>query len=222
MTVTTGLIQVVRLLLTGDMRRLFGELARGVKKAYDLVASRRSRGMYEVLEHATTLDLMDSSGGVAVVKRRQKVRFLQDHVVAIADYAWGDGRIFAEYSCSPGTPVDMYSHGSRHTVLISLREAKSRGDALRFKIHRKIIGGFTGRNEWWETEIYHRTKRLKVDVIFPRDRQFRKASVTLRSTNRTTPLGPRNFRFLNDGRQKLTWEIAKPKLHDRYILKWVW
>ena len=222
MVIGTRIVNILRLLLTGDAAKLLKELLEGVRRLYGHLASRRSQGIYEVLDHDTTLELVDPAGKVAIVERRQKVRFLQDHVVAIADYAWGDGRIFAEYACSPGVPVDTYNHGSRHTVLISLREAKSRGDVLRFKIHRKILRGFTKRNEWWETEIYHRAKHLKVAVIFPQDRRFRRASVTQHSTNKTIALGPQHLRFLSDGRQKLTWEIAKPKLHDRYILKWVW
>ena len=222
MTVAAHPIQVIRLLLTDDVVQLFRELARVVRRAYDHVASRRSQGIYEVLDHDTTLELLDSAGKVAIVERRQKVRFRQDHVVAIADYAWGDGRIFAQYKCSPGVPVDVYEHGSKHTVLISLREAKSRGDVARFKMQRKILGGFIERSEWWETEIYHRTRHLKVNVIFPRDRHCQRATITQRSTSKTVALGVEHFQFLSDGRQRLSWEITRPVLHDVYTLKWRW
>jgi hypothetical protein len=46
---------------------------------------------------------------VAIVDRQEEVRFLQGNVVAFADYAWGDGQIFADYRCSPGVPVDRYA-----------------------------------------------------------------------------------------------------------------
>jgi len=98
------------------LKGLVGELAGG-----------KSQGIYEVLEHHTTLELQDPQGEVAVVERRQTVRFLQDNVEAISDHAWGDGELFAEYTCSPGVPVDFYKDGSRYTTLISLRQTMSRG-----------------------------------------------------------------------------------------------
>lgn len=222
MPIRTRFVNISRLLIAGDVVKLLRELVGCVKQLYDQFAGSRAQGIYEVLEHDTTLELRDSRGQVATVQRQQKVRFLQDNVVAFADYAWGDGEIFAEYRCSPGVPVDKYSQGSRHTVLVSLRETKSRGDVLRFTIDRKILGGFTKRSEWWETEVYHRTRHLKVAIIFPAGRHCQRATITQRSTNKTTTLGPQHFQFLTDGRQTLTWETAKPKLHDRYVLKWRW
>ena len=197
-------------------------LMRGVRSVHGLLARGREQGIYDVLEHHTVLELKDTRGEVAVLKRRQKVRFLQSYVAAITDHAWGDGEIFAEYHCSPGVPVDFYQDGSRHTVLISLRESKSRGDVLKFVIRRKIVGGFCKNDECWETEVYHRTRDLSVAIIFPRGRRCRRATVTQRSTSKTVALGPKHLRFLADGRQQLTWEIRKPRLHDRYSLGWEW
>jgi hypothetical protein len=133
-------------------------LERWVRQAY-----RRFRppaGIYEVLSHDTTLELCDSAGEVARVHREETVRFLQDHVVAFTDYAWGDGQVLADYRCQPGVPVDIYEDGAKHTILISLRETKSRGDELRFRIHREIHDGFTEERELWEISASHRTAWL--------------------------------------------------------------
>ena len=222
MRVINRIIEILRLLLTGDAVEVFIATAERVKRLYSYLAHWRHPGIYEVLDHDTTVELVDTEGKVATVERRQTVRFLQDNLVAFADYAWGDGTTLANYECSPGVPVDVYDDGSKHTILISLREAKSRGDILRFKTHRKILRGFTKHNEWWETEIYRRTKHLKVAIIFPQERKCRRAVITQRSTNRTTALGSQHFHFLADGRQQLTWEITNPKLHDRYTVKWRW
>ena len=193
----------------------------GARALHGLLAG-GGEGIYDVLEHRTILELKDIQGEVAVVKRRQKVRFLQDHVAAITDHAWGEGEIFAEYGCSPGVPADFYQDGSRHTVLISLREIKSRRDVLKLVIRRRIVGGFRETNESWETEVSHRTMHLSVSVIFPRGRTCRRATVTQRSTSKTVTLGAKHYRFLADGRQQLTWEIRNPRLHDRYSLGWEW
>ena len=222
MHVIKRLIAILRVFLTGDVTHLFIEMIERVKNLHNYVAQWRHPGVYEVLEHDTTVELVDPTGKLATVERRQMVRFLEDNLVAFTDYAWGDGNTLVDYTCSPGVPVDVYDDGSKHTILISLRETKNRGDVLRFKIRRKIRGGFMERDEWWETEIYHRTRHMKVAIIFPPGRRCQRAIVTQRSTNRTTTLGPEHFHFLGDGRQKLTWEIQKPKLHDRYTIKWRW
>ena len=70
-------------------------------------------GMYEILEYDSTLELLDRQGKTAVFKRRQKVKFLQDNVIAFQDYAWGEGEIFADYKCSPGVEVDRYQEGNQ-------------------------------------------------------------------------------------------------------------
>ena len=194
----------------------------GARTFRGLLAGGGGQGIYDVLEHHTILELKDTGGEVAVVKRRQKVVFLQDHVAAITDHAWGDGEIFAEYRCSPGVPVDCYQDGSRHTVLISLREIKSRGDVLNLTIRRKIVGGFRTPDESWETAIYHRIRHLSISIVFPQGRSCQKATVTQRSTSKTIVLGRDHLRFLGDGRQALSWEIRNPRLHDRYSLKWRW
>jgi len=213
---------VIRNLLKLDSLVLVRYLLRGAQTVRRRLARGREQGIYDVLEHHTILELKDTKGEVAMVKRQQRVRFLQSHVAAITDHAWGDGEIFAEYNCSPGVPVDVYQDGSRHTVLISLREAKSRGDVLKFVIRRKIIGGFCRPEECWETEVYHRTRHLSVAIIFPQGRRCRRATVTQRSTNKTVTLEPKHFQFLGDGRQQLSWEIRNPRLHDRYSLRWEW
>lgn len=73
----------------------------------------RSRGLYEVLSCEVTLSLVDVKGREAIYRKVQKVRFLQDHVIAYEDQAWGDGNLFADYKCSPGIPVDRYQDGNR-------------------------------------------------------------------------------------------------------------
>lgn len=64
-------------------------------------------GLYKVLEYEVQLELVDPQGEVAIYRKRQRVRFLQDNVFAILDQAWGDGDIFADYKCSPGVAVDQ-------------------------------------------------------------------------------------------------------------------
>lgn len=182
----------------------------------------RHEGMYEILEFDSTLELVDPKGETAIFKRRQRVKFLQDNVIAFQDCAWGDGEIFADYKCSPGIEVDRYQEGDRWNVLISLRETKSAGDVEDFYIERTIKNGFTHDEEWRQTEIRHRTKHLRMVIIFPKERRCRRAVLVERSRNRTTVLDHRHFTDLPDGRQVLTWETRNPRRFEVFTIKWRW
>jgi len=182
----------------------------------------RYRGMYEILDYGSTLDLVDRQGQEAVLTRKEVIRFLQDNVVALHDHAWGDGELFAAYHCQPGVPVDIYEDGSKYNVLISLRETKNKGDVLELWIERVIKGGFLEEQEWFETEIDHWMNQMRVSIIFPKGRPCRRATLSRRSTAQTILLPQDDFALLPDGRQKLTWETNHPKLHDCYTIKWVW
>ena len=127
-------------------------------------------GLYEVLDYESTLELHDRLGKSATFKKREKVRYLQDNIIAYQDHAWGDGEILIDYQCKPGIPVDQYRPGQKTYILISLREVKSRGDVDDYNIEWGIRNGFIRNTEQWETEIRHRTKRLKIQVIFPKSR----------------------------------------------------
>ena len=84
------------------------------------VQQRRSVvGMYEVLNYESTLELKDRGGKKATFKKREKVRYLQDNIIAYQDQAWGDGEILVNYRCTPGTPVDQYRSSHKTYILIS-------------------------------------------------------------------------------------------------------
>ena len=179
-------------------------------------------GMYEILDYDSTLELMDPFGEIAIFKKRQQVKFLQDYVIAFQDYAWGDGEIFADYRCSPGVAVDRYQDGDRCNILISLRETKSAGDIEDFYIERVVRHGFTQADESRQIEIRHRTKRLRLAVIFPATRRCQNAALVERGRGKTTILGPEHFSDLPDGRQVVAWETTKIRRFEIYTLKWTW
>lgn len=135
-----------------------------------LMAKARYRGMYEVLAYETTLELKDRGGKKATFKKREKVRYLQDNVIAYQDQAWGDGEILINYRCTPGMPVDQYRSGYKTYIIISRREVKNKGDIDEFNIEWGIRQGFLRRTEQWETHVKHPTKHLTINVIFPKSR----------------------------------------------------
>ena len=181
---------------------------------------RRYGGMYEILDYDITLELADPGGETAHFKKRQQVKFLQDNIIAFKDYAWGDGDIFAAYTCTPGVVADSYKEGDRYNILSSLRETKHTGDISDFYIERTARHGFTQVEESLQTEIRHQTKRLKVAVIFPKERKCQRMVLLHRSNRHTDVLGPKHFIDLPDGRQQAVWETKHIKRFELYTLKW--
>jgi hypothetical protein len=193
-----------------------------VVKLMRSVTVEQADGLYEVLDFDHTLELRDTKGEVAVYHKRETVKLLQDHVAAYLDQAWGRGEIFADYQCSPGTPVDRYRCGRWTCTLISLREVRRRGEVLRISIDRTVKNGFDLKTGWSETIVRHKTRRFRIAVIFPAKRLPTSVDLVEVNGNRTTPLGERNVEEMPDGRRKVFWETQKPKLFETYVLKWAW
>jgi len=98
---------------------IVGELWKVGKK---LMRGLSNEGMYEVLDYETTLELKDKRGENAIVRKRERVRYLQDNIIAYEDQAWGDGEILIDYKCTPGKPVDRYTPGNKTYILIRYRK----------------------------------------------------------------------------------------------------
>lgn len=179
-------------------------------------------GMYEVLDHTVALELEDPRGQTATYRKRQRVRFLQNHIIAFQDKAWGDGNIFAEYKCSPGIPVDFYREGHRYNILISLRETKRQGDIEEFHIQRKIVSGFMGEVEEFQTEIDHQTAQLSMTVTFAPGRSPSRCWLIEQHAGITHDLGAQALGRLPDGKYEVGWRSNAPRLHEAYILRWQW
>src|SRR5664279_5483888 len=188
------LLDVILTLLRGD----FASLAIKYILPHLPRLLRQLRAMYEVLEYETKLELLDPQGKLAVYTKHQKVRFLQDNVIAYQDQAWGDGDIFADYKCSPGVPVDRYQEGYRYRILISLRQTKNRGDIEEFRIERYIKDGFMKADGSFQTNVDHRTQKLTLRVIFPSGRAPLQVLFVQQHAARTTTLGAENIRRLSD------------------------
>jgi hypothetical protein len=103
--------------IVGELWKFWRKVMRGLS----------NEGMYEVLDYGTTLEIKDKGGENAFLRKIEKVRYLQDNIIAYQDQAWGDGRILLNYQCTPGIPVDQYRSGYKTHILISLRDVKNKG-----------------------------------------------------------------------------------------------
>ncbi|MCH7662895.1 MAG: hypothetical protein IH859_03385 [Chloroflexi bacterium] len=198
--------------LIGELWKLGRKIMRGLS----------NEGIYEVLEYETTLELHDHQGEKATVNKRQKVRYLQDNIIAYQDQAWGDGEILIDYKCSPGEPADQYQFDHKTIILISLREIKNKGDVDEFHITWRIKNGFVTETESWATYIQHRTKRLKVKIIFPENRPPLRATLIESNRRRSHALKEKAKQQLPDGRWQIKWEKENPKLFENYLIEWQW
>jgi hypothetical protein len=107
-------------------------------------------------------------------------------------------------------------------ILISLREMKQRGDEDEFNIEWDAYNTFLHSSEYWEAEISHRTKQLSMQMIFPKNRPPLKASIFETTRRMSQPLTGEAIQKLPDGRWRISWGTDKPRLYERYILKWDW
>ena len=186
------------------------------------VKNNAREGMYEMLHYESTLHLHDPEGKRATLEKRMKVRYLQDNIIAFQDYAWGDGKILQNYRSTPGLKVDQYKLGFKTYILLSLREVKDRGDEDEFHIRWEIRNGFLKPDGYWETSITSRMKRIKVNILFPKDRPPSRISLVESNRRRTRAIGKQHLTRLPDGHWKLTWEKQRPILFEHYTIKWEW
>jgi hypothetical protein len=183
---------------------------------------RAPSGPYEILDYEVRVELKDVKGKDALFQKKQKVRFLQNNIIAFEDYVWGDGDVLSNYKCSPGVVVDKYREGDRWNILISLRHTKSEGDVEQFNVEQRVKDCYMQSEEWIQTEIRRPTKRLRVEVIFHKNRHCTEATLTERSRSKTTKLGPEHFTILPDRRQLVSWETEHIRKFELFTLRWHW
>ena len=179
-------------------------------------------GIYEVLDYECEVELRDKNGKLAVIKKRERLRYLQDYITSYLDQAWGDGEILQGYRCSPGTPVDEFRLGHKTYKLISLREFRNRGDIDEFNIEWKMRNGFLKSTGFWGTAINHRTKKITVKVIFPKNKPPLQASIIESNLQRRRILGKDAQKLLPTGKSMIIWEKENPRLYENYVLRWEW
>lgn len=71
--------KLIALLLRLDWLDVLSDVWKAPRKA---LSGQSYKGLYEVLEYESTLELKDRGGKRAAFKKREKVRHLQDNVIA--------------------------------------------------------------------------------------------------------------------------------------------
>ena len=191
------------------------------KLLWKIIRKYSKQGMYEVLDYETKLTIHDPKGKSAILAKYEKVRFLQDNIIAYQDQAWGDGKILQNYRCSAGVPVDTYRVGQKTYVLISLRALKTKGEVTDFNIQWKMKDGFLKPMGFWGTDISHSTNHIKIQVVFPKSRPPQTVVIVETNGQKEKSL-EKGISLLPDKRSQITWEKNNPRLYEQYVLKWTW
>jgi hypothetical protein len=194
----------------------------GAWSLYALNMRERSGAPYEVLELDQNWDLYDATGNEASSQKRLKLRFLQNDVIALRDFLWGDvSNTIQDYSWSPGRVVEQYQTGPRLQILIALDTVRNRGDIDTYIASYRSVGAFTSSQEWISFMATKPTDKLKVTVTFPKERPTKSISFTDGFGNY---IDPERYikRELNEGREKIQIELYRPPLEQEFALRWDW
>ena len=178
--------------------------------------------MYEVLDYKSTLEIMDPRGMVGKFQKSERVRFLQDNVIAIQDQLWGIKKNIYDYKCSPGIPVDFYESGHKTLVVISLREIYSKKDEHELNMQWYLKGDPIGKIGSWETFINQYTHKITLSIVFPADRPPVRIWATEGNRKRIIELSKNALSRLPDKQWQITWEKKNPVMCETYTIKWEW
>ena len=201
------------------LKNLAGNLLRTVKRIRAVLSP---SGIYEVLDYESTLEIKDIMGKEAYFYKREKVRYLQNNIIAYQDQAWGDGEILKNYYCSPGKAVDFSRPGRKTIILIAIQNIRHFGDQDEYVIAWGMTDCFLRGKEQWETSIDHPTSKIRLNLIFPFKRPPYQVLLIEESLHRSSLIDSQHFNRIDNERWMIHTEIEKPRLNERYILQWEW
>lgn len=188
---------------------------------YGFMVRERFGGAYEVLESHVKWTVQDDRGAEVEMERQSRLRFLQNEVIAISDFAWPQTQAIKSYSCSPGIKVDQFPHADKLQFVISLRDVKHRGDEQTYTFRRVLVDQFLAKTEWVGVDVRDPTGTLTMKVVLPSSRPATKAWGRVRSK----PKHKHDVTITNlpGGNQQLEYSPQpRPKLNEAYYIEWEW
>ncbi len=176
-------------------------------------------GPYELLEDETIWDLRTPRADIAVVTKRQKVKFNYQTIV-IVDYAWGDGNQFQAYDPAYGQHIFTGQHGSQTYAIVALPDYRQRGEETTLASDRTVTDAFRTAHEWIELKLDKETRRSKVKIRFPLDRSPRTIKLHRESTDVTEDWTDRLTK--EGGRSVFDLDLPKPPRGEILSVRWEW
>ena len=153
-------------------------------------------------------------GGVAVFRRRQRIRFLDDGVGLFIDRIWGDGVLLAGYSVSRGIGIiEALRTDKGYALLLSLPRRFNRGDVLDIETERRIVGAFTDRDGYWELAMNVPTHLMSLHISVPPRRRMSRPEIVAPAK------GDLSFKLRGSGAE---FAVRGPAVHVPYRVEWRW
>jgi hypothetical protein len=175
---------------------------------------------YETLSLALELELLDPRGERAVLRRRQRLRFLRDGAAIVRELVWGDGEQLVRYQAQGARRLGVRAEGSKRAVLLDPAAHPAAGDQLTITSRRTIRGGFLGRQEYCEVYLERPTGRLEFTIIFPATRPPLTAQLVRATTEAVVRQLP--LRYRADGRAVVRCRLQRPDPATTYSVRWAW
>jgi hypothetical protein len=181
----------------------------------------QSGNPYSVLSHESTWDIASPDGSLVHATRIKRIRFDQNKVVSLYDFASGDGKRENKYT--PGEAVADFIGEGRWCSLIALGRVYYRGEHLNFKVERTVRDGFMSPHESVGIVTQDATDRMRMTILWPADQP-----PTALRLGRATPTQEwRSEDVLaslksKKGRPTYTVEIHGPEKGSTTIIEWEW
>jgi hypothetical protein len=168
---------------------------------------------YETISFHGRLEILDKEGRVAIFRRRQRIRFLEDGVAEFIDRVWGDGVLFAGYEARSMSLVEAIPTRKGYAVLLGLPRAFARGETFDVVTERRIVGAFIDHQAYWDSAMAAPTGSLTIEVRAPAGRSLARPEIVAPARGRMD---------LRQRRRSLKFQVKQPALQIPYKLEWSW
>lgn len=175
---------------------------------------------YHVIVSESTWDLHED--GSAHVIRWKKLRFAQNDVIAVVDWAAGDGDV-TQTTYQPGHVVHTFVVDGRNSTLVALDRPYARDEEQDLLIERTRRNAFLKNPDRVWGVCLDPTSLMRVTVRWPQARPPRAVRFLRRSDSEPgRPVVVQPVRSDEDGRLEFTGEIPEPAKGERMCIEWDW
>jgi hypothetical protein len=225
-TATLGVLVVVafslvreRTLRLNASMRISETLAESIRTRED-VKLLDSGHPYHVVVSESTWDLRDD-GSVRVI-RWKKLRFAQNDVIAVVDWATGDGTP-TQTKYKPGRLVHTFAVDGRNSTLVALDRPYARDEEQDLLIERTREQAFLKSPDRVWVFCLDPTSLMRITVRWPTSRPPSAVRFLRRSDSDSgRPVVVQPVRSEEDGRLEFTAEIPEPVRGERMCIEWDW
>jgi hypothetical protein len=215
-----GLALVRERSLRQSAKRQLDSIGSQLSKTQHSVETLGSGDPFRMLLSETTWDIAGADGRLAHVTIRRRIRFSQNNVFALYDFAGGDGTREEIYSL--GEKVHEFNSEGQMISIIAFNRFFSRNDEIDFVVNRISRDAFLSPSEGVAIIAKEKSVRTLMKVLWPAER-----SPTQVRLIRTNASGVRQAAVEQPvteegGRPLCEVELLEPEVGGRYSIEWEW